>query len=127
MSKHMTSQIAESLGHTVQTSIPPWRRPALKATLVSKPRLPERALPYVEDVLRSGWWGYGPVAQHLQATIEQLYEGRQNALATSSEIGAPAMQTSSSRPRASARSRSTRDVSAASSVAVAASPPRLSR
>jgi UDP-4-amino-4-deoxy-L-arabinose-oxoglutarate aminotransferase len=80
----MTSEIAESLGHSVQPSVPPWRRPALKATLVSKPRLPERALAYVDDVLRSGWWGYGPVAQHLQTTIEELYEGRQNALATSS-------------------------------------------
>jgi UDP-4-amino-4-deoxy-L-arabinose-oxoglutarate aminotransferase len=63
---------------------PPWRRPALKATLVSKPALHEGALAYVEDVLRSGWWGYGPVAQHLQATVEGLYDHRQNALATSS-------------------------------------------
>jgi UDP-4-amino-4-deoxy-L-arabinose-oxoglutarate aminotransferase len=82
--KQMTSQVAESLGHSVPLSVPPWRRPTLKATLVSKPRLPQRALTYVEDVLRSGWWGYGPVAQHLQATIEELYEHRQNALATSS-------------------------------------------
>ena len=35
-------------------------------------------------MLRSGWWGYGPVAQHLQKTVEELYEQRQNALATSS-------------------------------------------
>jgi UDP-4-amino-4-deoxy-L-arabinose-oxoglutarate aminotransferase len=62
----------------------PWQRPALKSTLVSKPALPEAALGYVQDVLRSGWWGYGPVAQHLQATVEGLYGGRQNALATSS-------------------------------------------
>jgi UDP-4-amino-4-deoxy-L-arabinose-oxoglutarate aminotransferase len=62
----------------------PWQRPALKSTLVSKPALPEAALAYVQDVLRSGWWGYGPVAQHLQATVEALYGGRQNALATSS-------------------------------------------
>jgi dTDP-4-amino-4,6-dideoxygalactose transaminase len=46
--------------------------------------LPDTALGYVEDVLRSGWWGYGPVAQHLQATVEALYDHGQNALATSS-------------------------------------------
>ena len=62
----------------------PWRRPALKSTLVSKPDLPAAALSYAEDVLRSGWWGYGPVAQHLQATVEELYAQGQNALATSS-------------------------------------------
>jgi dTDP-4-amino-4,6-dideoxygalactose transaminase len=84
VSKHMTTEIAERLGHSVQPAGPPWQRPTLKATLVSKPRLPDRALAYVGDVLRSGWWGYGPVAQHLQATIEDLYDRRQNALATSS-------------------------------------------
>src|SRR5687768_106783 len=62
----------------------PWQRPALKATLVSKPALHGNAERYVLDVLRSGWWGYGPVAQHLQKTVEELYERRQNALATSS-------------------------------------------
>ena len=51
---------------------------------MSKPWLHEGALAYVDDVLRSGWWGYGPVAQHLQTTIEDLYDQRQNALATSS-------------------------------------------
>ena len=68
----------------VEPTAAPWQRPALKSTLVSKPALNEAAVAYVEDVLRSGWWGYGPVAQHLQATIESLYDGRQNALATSS-------------------------------------------
>jgi perosamine synthetase len=63
---------------------PPWQRPALKSTLVSKPALHANALAYVEDVIRSGWWGYGPVAQHLQAQVEALYEGEQNVLATSS-------------------------------------------
>jgi UDP-4-amino-4-deoxy-L-arabinose-oxoglutarate aminotransferase len=76
-------QMAETLAER-EPIAPPWQRPALKATLVSKPALHECALAYVEDVLRSGWWGYGPVAQHLQATIEGLYDQRQNALATSS-------------------------------------------
>jgi UDP-4-amino-4-deoxy-L-arabinose-oxoglutarate aminotransferase len=80
----MTSQIIDCPGHAAPAFDPPWQRPTLKATLVSKPRLPARALSYVEDVLRSGWWGYGPVAQHLQATIEELYEHRCHALATSS-------------------------------------------
>ena len=64
--------------------VAPWQRPPLKATLVSKPALHRNAPAYVVDVLRSGWWGYGPVAQHLQATVEGLYEHRLNALATSS-------------------------------------------
>jgi UDP-4-amino-4-deoxy-L-arabinose-oxoglutarate aminotransferase len=62
----------------------PWQRPELKSTLVSKPALHHRAVAYVEDVLRSGWWGYGPVSQRLQMEVEELYDGRQNALATSS-------------------------------------------
>jgi len=62
----------------------PWRRPPLKSTLVSKPSLHDRAVAYVEDVLRSGWWGYGPVARHLEATVEALYDGEQQCLATSS-------------------------------------------
>ena len=68
----------------VEPTAAPWQRPTLKSTLVSKPALSGAAVAYVQDVLCSGWWGYGPVAQHLQATIESLYEGRQNALATSS-------------------------------------------
>jgi UDP-4-amino-4-deoxy-L-arabinose-oxoglutarate aminotransferase len=79
-----SQQIVESLRTRRQPAIPPWQRPTLKATLVSRPRLQDSALTYVDDVLRSGWWGYGPVAQHLQATIEELYDHRQNALATSS-------------------------------------------
>ena len=76
-------QMAETLAER-EPIAPPWQRPALKATLVSKPFLHKSALAYVDDVLRSGWWGYGPVAQHLQARIEDLYDHRQNALATSS-------------------------------------------
>ncbi len=72
-------------GHGLEEPAPPpWRRPQLKSTLVSKPALHKAAIAYVEEVLRSGWWGYGPVAQHLQATVEGLYEGEQNVLATSS-------------------------------------------
>lgn len=73
-----------SAGGTGRTSDLPWQRPPLKATLVSKPSLHDGALAYVDDVLRSGWWGYGPVARHLEATVEGLYDGRQNVLATSS-------------------------------------------
>jgi UDP-4-amino-4-deoxy-L-arabinose-oxoglutarate aminotransferase len=80
----MTRLVAERAGGFAQPPAGPWRRPELKSTLVSKPALPEAALPYVADVLRSGWWGYGPVAQHLQATIEELYDGSHCALATSS-------------------------------------------
>ncbi|MDX1541011.1 MAG: DegT/DnrJ/EryC1/StrS family aminotransferase [Geminicoccaceae bacterium] len=62
----------------------PWQRPSLKATLVSKPSLHRHATAYVEDVLESGWWGYGPVAQALEARIAELYDGRSHVLATSS-------------------------------------------
>ena len=62
----------------------PWRRPELKSMLVSKPSLPGNAISYVEAVLSSGWWGYGPVAQRLQSSVEELYDQRQNALATTS-------------------------------------------
>ena len=39
---------------------------------------------YVEEVLESGWWGYGPVSKDLQAEVEKLYQGETHALATSS-------------------------------------------
>jgi UDP-4-amino-4-deoxy-L-arabinose-oxoglutarate aminotransferase len=85
VSEHMESElITEPSGDSGQPPTPPWQRQALKATLVSKPRLYDRAPAYIEDVLRSGWWGYGPVAQHLQATVEGLYEDRRSVLATSS-------------------------------------------
>ncbi|HEX5796484.1 MAG TPA: DegT/DnrJ/EryC1/StrS family aminotransferase [Geminicoccaceae bacterium] len=76
-------QGAEAMGERAASPVP-WQRPPLKATLVSKPALHRNAEAYVLDVLRSGWWGYGPVAQHLQKTVEELYAQRQNALATSS-------------------------------------------
>lgn len=66
------------------TATVPWRRPSLKGTLVSKPTLHDQAIAYVEDVLRSGWWGYGPVAQTLEAAVVDLYASEQQVLATSS-------------------------------------------
>ena len=67
-----------------EAAMTPWRRPGLKGTLVSKPSLHRNAVAYVEDVLRSGWWGYGPVAQTLEAAVVDLYDGEQQVLATSS-------------------------------------------
>ncbi len=61
-----------------------WERPALKTTLVSKPKLSPAALGYVQEVLDSGWWGYGPVSKDLEAEIEKLYGQSYCALATSS-------------------------------------------
>ncbi|MEZ5935104.1 MAG: DegT/DnrJ/EryC1/StrS family aminotransferase [Alphaproteobacteria bacterium] len=63
---------------------PRWARPALTTTLVSKPYLSPRAMAYVQEVLESGWWGYGPVCKDLQAEVETLYDGKTHALATSS-------------------------------------------
>jgi dTDP-4-amino-4,6-dideoxygalactose transaminase len=79
--QHAPSDLNELFGSPITL---PWRRPELKSTLVSKPALPGNAIPYVEAVLSSGWWGYGPVAQRLQSAVEELYAGRQNALATTS-------------------------------------------
>ena len=79
--QHAHGDLNELFGSPVTL---PWRRPELKSTLVSKPALPGNAIPYVEAVLSSGWWGYGPVAQRLQSSVEELYAGRLNALATTS-------------------------------------------
>jgi UDP-4-amino-4-deoxy-L-arabinose-oxoglutarate aminotransferase len=84
VSEHRVSGKAETRTERGAPVAAPWQRPPLKATLVSKPALHSNAEAYVLDVLRSGWWGYGPVAQHLQAAVEDLYEHRLNALATSS-------------------------------------------
>ncbi|MGI9491185.1 MAG: DegT/DnrJ/EryC1/StrS family aminotransferase [Geminicoccaceae bacterium] len=61
-----------------------WQRPALTATLVSKPWLSPTAHGYVQEVLESGWWGYGPVSKDLEAKVEDLYGQDYCALATSS-------------------------------------------
>jgi UDP-4-amino-4-deoxy-L-arabinose-oxoglutarate aminotransferase len=61
-----------------------WARPTLSSTLVSKPWLSPNAIAYVQEVLESGWWGYGPVSKDLQAEVEKLYGGSSCALATSS-------------------------------------------
>ncbi|MEM9626411.1 MAG: DegT/DnrJ/EryC1/StrS family aminotransferase [Pseudomonadota bacterium] len=61
-----------------------WARPALTSTLVSKPNLSPKAMAYVQEVLESGWWGYGPVSKDLQAEVEKLYDNEVHALATSS-------------------------------------------
>jgi len=84
VSEHGVIEKARTMVERGGAGAAPWRRPTLKATLVSKPALHRNAEAYVLDVLRSGWWGYGPVAQHLQATVEGLYGQRQNVLATSS-------------------------------------------
>jgi UDP-4-amino-4-deoxy-L-arabinose-oxoglutarate aminotransferase len=65
-------------------SQPKWARPALTSTLVSKPRLSPKALAYVQEVLESGWWGYGPVSKDFQTVVEKLYDQGSTALATSS-------------------------------------------
>jgi len=61
-----------------------WPRSPLTSTLVSKPKLSPKATAYVQEVLESGWWGYGPVSKDLQAEVEKLYNGTSHSLATSS-------------------------------------------
>lgn len=65
-------------------SVLKWERPTLTSTLVSKPWLSPKALGYVQEVLESGWWGYGPVSKDLQSRVEHLYDQQCCALATSS-------------------------------------------
>lgn len=66
------------------SNAPRWDRPALNTTLVSKPSLSPKAMAYVQEVLDSGWWGYGPVCKDLQTTVEKLYGEQTHALVTSS-------------------------------------------
>ena len=61
-----------------------WPRQAPTTTLVSKPYLSPKAMAYVQEVLETGWWGYGPVSKDLQVEVEKLYDGKMHALATSS-------------------------------------------
>ncbi len=61
-----------------------WPRQTLTTTLVSKPYLSPKAMAYVQEVLETGWWGYGPVSKDLQAEVEKLYDHKMHALATSS-------------------------------------------
>jgi UDP-4-amino-4-deoxy-L-arabinose-oxoglutarate aminotransferase len=63
---------------------PPWRRPASGTLRVSCPQLGDSELRYVEEVLRSGWWGYGPVCRHLEATVAGWCGPGRHALAVSS-------------------------------------------
>ena len=72
------------LNPTPSTKGTRWARPALTTTLVSKPNLSPKAMAYVQEVLESGWWGYGPVSKDLQAEVEKLYDRQVHALATSS-------------------------------------------
>lgn len=82
MSQHAVKQSSSAPVEPLRQSR--WQRPVFDMTLISRPQLNPDALRYAEEVLRSGWWGYGPVAHDLQALMEQHYQGEQSALATSS-------------------------------------------
>jgi len=62
----------------------PWRRQPGKPLPVSRPCLVGPELTYVEEVLRSGWWGYGPVARYLEELFVQWCGVDLHALALSS-------------------------------------------
>lgn len=62
----------------------PWQRPSSAVLRVSRPHLTDRELAYAAEVLRSGWWGYGPVARHLEAQAAALVGHGRQALAVSS-------------------------------------------
>ena len=62
----------------------PWTRKPVKSLPVSRPSLLGPELIYVEEVLRSGWWGYGLVAQYLEKLFAQYCGPNVHALAVSS-------------------------------------------
>jgi dTDP-4-amino-4,6-dideoxygalactose transaminase len=62
----------------------PWQRPSSEVLRISRPHLTERELSYVVEVLRSGWWGYGPVARHLETIIAAGMGHQRHVLAVSS-------------------------------------------
>jgi len=62
----------------------PWTRQSDKPLLVSRPYLVGPELTYVEEVLHSGWWGYGPGARYLEELFVQWCGAGLHALAVSS-------------------------------------------
>lgn len=62
----------------------PWKRQLTKPLLVSRPLLTGKEITYIDDVLRSGWWGYGPVAKYLENLFIQSCGNDGHALAVSS-------------------------------------------
>ncbi len=62
----------------------PWKRGREKPLPVSRPVAAGSELGYVEEVLRSGWWGYGPVARHLERQVAAYCGGDVEVLAVSS-------------------------------------------
>ena len=62
----------------------PWKREPGKSLPVSRPCLVGPEFTYVEEVLRSGWWGYGPVARYLEGLFAQWCGADAQALAVSS-------------------------------------------
>lgn len=62
----------------------PWTRRTLKSLLVSHPYLTGKEMTYVEEVIQSGWWGYGPVAKYLEDLFAQYCGNNLYALAVSS-------------------------------------------
>lgn len=62
----------------------PWERPAMKRVPVSRPSAAGPELGYLEEVLESGWWGYGPAARHLEGMFEALCGAGFHSLAVTS-------------------------------------------
>jgi len=62
----------------------PWKREPGRSLPVSRPCLVGPELTYVEEVIRSEWWGYGPVARYLEELFVQWCGAGLHALAVSS-------------------------------------------
>jgi len=63
----------------------PWDRPQNnKRFRVSKPMIHGNELRYIENVLQSGWWGYGPACKYLERRFEETYGQGAHAIALSS-------------------------------------------
>ncbi len=75
-------KVIQSIRHKQQHV--PWKRQSGKTLLVSRPYLAGPEIAYIEEVLHSGWWGYGPVARYLEELLAQWCGEGSKALAVSS-------------------------------------------
>lgn len=61
----------------------PWKRKNDHIIFVSNPFISGDEIEYVNEVIKSKWWGYGPVSKYLESKIENYLGNGYNALATS--------------------------------------------
>jgi len=60
----------------------PWKRKKEPSIYVSNPYITGLEKKYVNEVIDSKWWGYGPVSKYLETQLENYLENKVKALAT---------------------------------------------